>query len=146
MTKRVASIILGAALTGTGGFIAYAASLARGSSRYDLGPAFFPHAAGIALVILGLYTMVNEYFRGERVVIQFLNRKILLGIAAMAVYTALLRPLGYVASGVLIMTVLMILMCTDSLRKVWGRLLLVGVLAPIAIYLIFAKYLLVPLP
>ncbi len=146
MSKRAASMILGGILTFAGIFFAYAVAAARGSSRYDPGPAFFPRLAAVALAVLGIYTLCHEYFHGERTVIEFLNLRIILGILAMAVYAVLLWWTGYVIAGIFIAGALMLAMCTDAMRQVWGRLLLVGILAPVLIYLIFAKYLLVPLP
>jgi putative tricarboxylic transport membrane protein len=148
VTKRSANIILGVILSAFGIFITCSASLAEGSRQNEIGPSFFPMMAGILLALLGAYTAIHDCLKGKRVSIRFLSKKFLLGVASLVIFTILLKLLGYILSGIFAMAAIMLLMLSDPLKKKkqWIILVLVGILAPIVIFIIFAKFLLVPLP
>ena len=147
MNKRTANMIFGALVLLAGAVMTYYSLKVKGGhGRHELGAYFFPTLASAALGALGLFTLVKEAVAGVRDPIRFVNRRFLAGVAAIVVYTALLERLGYIVSGVLMAMTIMLLMCNDPLRKKWPFLVIVAVAAPLGIYWIFAKFLLVPLP
>jgi hypothetical protein len=146
MTKRSANILLGIILVFVGIFMAYSASQARGGRSGELGPSFFPTIAAISLSVLGAFTVIHQALKGEKTKMRFFSRKFPIIIGSLAAYTILLRFLGYIICGMLIVAVIMLLMKTEPLRKTWIPIILVMALAPIIVYFIFANFLLVPLP
>lgn len=140
-------MIFGAAVLSAGVVMTYFSLKVKGGhGRHELGAYFFPTVVSAALAALGLFTLVKEWLSGVRDPIRFINRRFWIGVAAIVVYTFLLDKIGYIASGVAMAAAITLLMLTDPLRKKWPFVAAVAVLAPLCIYWIFAKFLLVPLP
>jgi hypothetical protein len=146
MTKRSANVLLGTILAVSGIFIAVSAAKAAGSRQNELGPSFFPMISAIFLAVLGTFTAIHALIKEEKVIIRFIGKRFLLGLLTVIVYAILLKLLGYVISGILFMASVMFLMLTDPVKKAWFPMVITGILAPVIVYIIFRKFLLVPLP
>jgi putative tricarboxylic transport membrane protein len=146
MTKRSANVLLGTILAIAGIFIAVSATKAAGSRQNELGPALFPVVSALFLAVLGTFTAIHALVKEEKVTIRFISKRFLLGLLIVIGYAVLLKFLGYIISGILFMASVMFLMLTDPVKKAWFPMVITGILAPVIVYIIFRKFLLVPLP
>jgi hypothetical protein len=147
MNKRAANIISGSIFTAFGIFIAVSATFTRKvKAPYELGPAFFPIFSGSMLALLGLFISVYEFFKGEKTTIRFISRKFLAGVAVVVIFTILFKLFGYIIASMTAMAGIMVLMRPTPLKKSWIPMTITGILAPVLIWIIFAKLLLVSLP
>lgn len=117
-----------------------------GRSSAGISPALFPQIAAIGFVIVGIVyflssakmTVVNGF--KELPASAYLNLGVVL--AVMIIYVVLLRPLGYaISSGLAALTIALYY----GSRNIFA-IALVGVVAPLAIYFLFTRYLAVSLP
>lgn len=117
-----------------------------GQSASGVGPKLFPQMIAVGFVIIGvLYAVASltmdedNGFRGLPAS-AYVNLAVIL--AAMILYVLLLRPIGYVASSILVATGISLYYGS---RNVVG-IAITGLIAPIAIYYLFTQYLNVSLP
>ncbi len=117
-----------------------------GQNSSGLSPALFPRLAAAGFVVVGLAYLVLSFRMYERSTLRelpasaYVNLAVLL--AVMIVYVALLRPLGYVLSSMLVATGIALYYGS---RNAFG-IAAVGVAAPLAIYFLFTRMLTVSLP
>lgn len=117
-----------------------------GRSSAGISPKLFPQMIAIGMMIIGACYFVASLtmdqvsgFRGLPVT-AYINLAVVL--VAMLAYVALLRPLGYVATS---MGVAIVISLYYGSRNPVG-IGLTGIVAPLAIYYLFTRYLSVSLP
>lgn len=110
------------------------------SSRIN-NPAFFPDMTAYALILIGIVIFINSMFTDKQASVEMNLRGILM-VGIWMVYALLMQFAGFVAGGVLVIAVSMI---------VWGEkkksvIAAVSILAPIIIYLFLGKMMNVNFP
>lgn len=129
-----------------GAWVIYQASLLPYKSDYGPGPGFLPLWLGVALCLCGAILLSSSLARGvpDRKWLPDREgaRKILLVLGATAAAVAAMYWVGMnVAVGLYL---LFLLRAID--RRPWITTVGVAILSPVALYLIFQRWLLVPLP
>lgn len=111
-----------------------------------MSPRVFPQMIAIGLVLIGGCYLVASLrmtevsgFRGLPMT-AYINLGVIL--VAMIAYVALLRPVGYVASSMVVATTISYYYGSRSLIGIG----ITGILAPLCIYTLFTRYLSVSLP
>lgn len=117
-----------------------------GRSSAGISPRLFPQIIAVGFVIIGaLYAVASLRMRESSGFIglprsAYIN--VLVILAVMVAYVALLRPLGYVLSSMLVATSIALFYGSRSVVGIG----IVGVLAPLGIYYTFTRFLSVSLP
>ena len=110
-----------------------------------MGPGFFPFYLGMLLLILGVFVAVGG-FRGEAhetsSVDKFHWRPILLVLGAVVLFGLVLKPLGMLIAGWL----LVMIACYGSYEFEWKRSAILGVVLVIFCALTFVAGLKLPIP
>jgi hypothetical protein len=117
-----------------------------GQTSSGISPKLFPRLAAIGLMAIGALYFVASFRMAERGAFGDMPRgaylNVLFVLAAMALYVALLRPLGYVLSSALVATTISLFYGSRNPVGVAA----VGLGAPLAIYYLFTRWLTVSLP
>ncbi|WP_405404407.1 tripartite tricarboxylate transporter TctB family protein [Paracoccus sp. Ld10] len=117
-----------------------------GRPSAGISPRLFPEVIATGMMIIGAFYFVASLkmtelngFRGLSVS-AYVNLCVIL--FAMIAYVVLLRPLGYVASSMMVATAISIYYGSRNAVGIG----ITGILAPLAIYFLFTRYLNVSLP
>lgn len=117
-----------------------------GRSSAGMSPRLFPQIVAIGMVLIGGCYLVASLrmteisgFRGLPIT-AYVNLGVIL--VAMIAYVALLRPVGYVASSMVIATAISFYYGSRNPVGIG----ITGILAPVCIYILFTRYLSVSLP
>lgn len=111
------------------------------------GPAFFPFYLSIIIVALSLILFLKSIRlksieKGELIVIGTRWMKLPLVIAGLVIYVYILKPLGYMVT-----TFLMLILLLKIVEEhTWKATLIISIPCIAISYIIFAKYLGIPLP
>jgi len=145
---KTADLIGGGAGILLGAYVLYEGSKMPADLIMKIGPSFFPDALAIGLIffsaILIVYALLGRS-KGESQAISFRDQGIqraLVSLVAIVAYTALLLPLGYPIVTVLLVGGIMALL---GIRD-WRQIVLVAAATTFAVWLIFAKLLMLTMP
>lgn len=116
------------------------------ANQKDIGPAGFPKAVCVGLILCGIVLFVTELRRDNQEPAQLFNRKLFLSLAAIVAFFFLLSPLGFILDSILICLIMMFLLLNEPVQKAWPIIVVVSIAAPLALYGIFGIFLKVPLP
>lgn len=127
-------------------FFCYADTFKTLPNQQDIGPAGFPKAVSVALILCGVVLFATEIRKGTAGKVRLFNVKLVVGLGAVLAFFLLLQPLGFVLDSVLITAVMMLLLLNEPIQKAWPLIAIISVAAPAALYFIFGMFLKVPLP
>ncbi|MBE6905290.1 MAG: tripartite tricarboxylate transporter TctB family protein [Ruminococcaceae bacterium] len=128
------------------GMFFYADSFKTLARQKGIGPSGFPKAMCAALIVLSICLIISEVRKDNKERIQLFNTKLVIGLVSILFFFILLKPLGFILSGIFIIAVMMILLLNEPLAKVWPTVAALSVITPVALYFIFGVFLKVPLP
>lgn len=111
-------------------------------SSVRMGPAYFPTVLGALLAVIGAVSILRAMFRGRDVVERFAIKNIVLVMAAVLSFGALVRGAGLVAAVV----VLILMSGIASLRFKWKPYLILAAGLAIFSVLVFVTGLGLPMP
>lgn len=117
-----------------------------GRSSAGISPRLFPQMLAVGFVVIGGFYLIASLrmtdvsgFRGLPL-LAYVNLAVIL--VAMIAYVALLRPIGYVASSILVATTISLYYGSRNPVGIG----IAGIVAPLVIYHLFTRYLSVSLP
>lgn len=117
-----------------------------GRSSAGVSPKLFPQVIAIGFVIIGAFYLVASFRMDEPNGFVGLPRSAYVNLGfvllAMIAYVALLRPIGYVASSILVATTISLYYGSRNPVGIG----ITGFAAPVAIYYLFTRFLSVSLP
>ena len=111
----------------------------------DIGPAAFPQMICAVLIILGVFVGIKQW-RAEDEKVSYFGKKMAVAVALFIAFLLMFRPLGVVVSGIFLEFVITLMLCTEDRKRALPKIAIVSVVCPILIYIIFARFLKVPLP
>ncbi len=106
------------------------------------GPGFFPKIIAILLAVISIAIVVREWLAWHRTremaqpIVWGNWKRMLLVLAAVVGYTAILRTLGFLISTFLFLLVMLLIM-EPSRKAIWKKLLIAAVMTGI-VYVVFA--------
>jgi len=124
----------------------YAGTFKSISGQTDIGPGAFPRFICVCLMICGGALIVREMKNDSQEKAYLFNRKLAISVAAILVYFLVLKPVGFIVSGIGIVFVETLILLNEPMKKAWPLVLGVSVGTPVVLYLIFGIFLKVPLP
>ena len=145
---RIADFIGGGAGIALGTYVLYEGSKMPADHIMKIGPAFFPDALAIGLIIFSailiIYALLGRT-KGQSDAISLKDKGIqraLVSLAAIVAYSLLFIPLGYPIATILLVGGIMVLLGIRDLKLI----ITVSLSTTLGVWLIFAKLLMLEMP
>lgn len=129
-----------------GVFYFYADTFKTMPGQKDIGPAAFPKAIAILIVIAAVVLLITELRKKESEKADLLNLKVVIGVVTAVVFVALFKKIGFIVGAMISVFIMELMLLNEPFKKAWPLVTGVAVIAPIVLYVIFGVLLKVPLP